>query len=599
MRSVPGTVPTRERPRNVRGVSLLRRMALLAASAPFLLIADTKPAYPSQCSDYHHPIRSLERAEEDLKASVLHIKSVMKSERKEGTAFLIDKTHGLFLTALHVVQARDGTLSAEITGLFEEPDPKPITLSVKAHDDNLDVALLETAEISRLADKAEFELSFKHTQKGTKVGFLGSTYSEEDRTNIDLSTADRIDFQSGTKRIEIMTSVGDGDSGAPVFKADDGLVVAIVVEKQTSRKALAMPMMELYRFLKKQSVSHVPDRLKPLVDDPTQRTEDALHFAFRAKGNGVNSNYQLLGATLNIWQQGRGKLLPASIKGCDIFYVGDNRELGQLAGIMQQMGATREQASRSTRQAAQEVFKLAAAAYQQGNRDTAATLYASAEELFADAIEERLRSEDGGGYFAAFVDGSGFTRDEAMSLTAYRKEYVGGEGQAAQGGIEIVGWFDSVNSLNFDVEPTVEMMATAVKKDSMAALFHEYQTARLKAAELSPRGVSSLTAQQNFITAAWGSQVSNSKRYRALHYQAMGDALFELDRYDDAAEAYAASWQNGMVTATIKQNYSYAKTKSGATQTATGMDLIYEIGTAAVPDSKALRRLVTDIGGTY
>lgn len=125
--------------------SLLKAIAM---SLPLMIWSTQSMAAP--CNYFRHPPMNLLAADSKYKLSVIHI----TSGRKEGTAFLIDEKQGLFLTARHVVEAsiaENGESPKPVIGRFEELNAAPFNLRVVADDVRLDVALLKTNEVDRLA----------------------------------------------------------------------------------------------------------------------------------------------------------------------------------------------------------------------------------------------------------------------------------------------------------------------------------------------------------------------------------------------------------------------------------------------------------------
>ena len=98
-----------------------------------------------------------------------------------------------------------------------------------------------------------------------------------------------------------------------------------------------------------------------------------------------------------------------------------------------------------------------------------------------------------------------------------------------------------------------------LRPNKLVQLFHDYQSCLAQSALLSPNSPQEETAKSVFEASVWGSQIESTSPYKYLHFEAMGSALVRLDKYSDAASAYAAAWQGGFQSPVVLENYRYAK----------------------------------------
>ena len=557
-------------------------MALFAVAAP-LSNADA-------CADYHHPPQTLTTAEQNYKNSVVHIEARFEERLpKEGTAFLIDAEDGLFLTAHHVVRG-----ATKIIGTFDEEGYPSLMLTVDKVDDELDVALLKTTESSILAGRPSFDFSFSHQSSHQEVAFFGASYTNKDAetneifANIKLSLpATQFDYSSKNELIEIMTFVDDGDSGAPVIKADDGLVVAIVLKKMTTRMAVARISVDLIPFLGAYAFGDTSDGPEPV-------TEDALQSALLAKPMAM-SNLRLAHMIRSLWEQDPRPAVPQQIKGCDVYTAADNRELGVFAFQLNYMAV----APLNNRLAGKAAMEEADDQFAFGYERDAQGLYRLAAKSFATEIAERLTGENGSGYVTALMEGSGYTRTDSTDVDDWFSAF----------GLPTTVSYDAKTYASKFVSPFVDDQELAKmserwsvfgvpskrKEDTMAALFHDYQTALVRAANLSPTKVAPNYWGNALVAATWGELLSDSDAHRALNYQAMGDAFFHLGRFEDAAKSYSSAWHSGLQTPLTLENYRYTSSRAKNRLIGDGTDLFEMVNVAPTFYSEKLYSLFEDI----
>ena len=542
----------------------------------------------ADCRDYHHPPQSLHAARDKLRPSVLHI----VSGNIKGTAFLIDREAGLFLTARHVVENSINSKEIPVQGFFEERSAKAYSLVVVKEDASFDVALLQTQPTLSFTDREEFELSFADSPS-QKIGVFGSAHSSTNQADVNVRPAEAFSFDLSSGLMKVSVAARPGDSGGPVIKDDDGLVIAVILQNKSTDLALGRPIGDVAEFVSEHSMNNLPATMLSILDGTSPPQQDVWHNTFRTKGSGRLSNFRLAGMIRAMWErrhENRKPTIYSKIKGCDIHTVALNRELGMYAGFLFHMANTPRGVS--TSQGAKAAFDSAEKQKKMGRKQLARALYQTAASLYLEDITNRLKESSGGGYLTALLAGSGYVVSRnnkgSIELDDFRPGTHGTKKLSAKQFTKaiVTAFGGSIDVVDIPVSKTTR------RGDRMAILFHDYQTARLRAAELSPHPFTSAIVRDAFVSAAWGSQIARSGAYRSLNYQAMGDALIRLNRFKEAAAAYASAWQGGLESEVVLKNYGYARSLS-ANQLLAGVPTIKgEISAAAKMDPKTLHGLI-------
>lgn len=517
--------------------SILKTTTLL-----LLLIGWSGLSIAAPCNYYQHRPMSLRTADSHYKLSVIHI----VSGKKEGTAFLIDGKRGLFLTARHVVEAsipENGEPPKTVVGRFEELNAEPLELSVIAEDVGLDVALLEVASLNRLTDRIPLELSFAFPSS-QEVGFLGATFSASDVARIRLREADGFAVDIETNRLEIPTAVRGGDSGAPVLKDDDGLVIAIVLKNKTTDLVVALPLSLVADFLASHASADVPSEIWDRFSRSTTPDPEVVSETLQTQPKSVASNFHILGLTHALWARNPRLDLPHDLAGCSIYDAASGRELGQYAGKLYAMSLGLKESSSTGSSTgdvafARAIFAAAESEEPQDNPERTGALYLVAAELFKEASTERLAGDNSGAYLKTWFDD-----DEGIEVTSDAATMAFMEAAYAP----------------FDIDMLVVPSERPQKSDTLAAILLDYQTSLRRAAGLI-KGVNTTAIESDaLVAAAWGAQVSRSPRLAAANYQALGDMLTQRENYEAASLAYANAWNNGSTTFRTLENFRFTET---------------------------------------
>ena len=277
----------------------------------------------ADCSDYYH----LKPSDDDLKDAVANI----KSGSEDGTAFLIDREHGLLLTASHVVESSIDNPSTPVQGRFRGSGTVRFDLSVVAHDTELDVALLRAEDLEQFKNRKELELSF-HFPEQQNIIILGGATGTIESPEVLSKKATEFSIQSQYS-FSITADVAEGDSGGPVIKESDGMVIGIVIQK-TPKTGVAVPISAMTGFLLKQSKIKIPQELSEFIDNPSRKTEEELVDVFRSGSDKKFSNFELVGMINSMkekWEGKKRRMLPDNIKDCNTYTVAVSRHLGVFA----------------------------------------------------------------------------------------------------------------------------------------------------------------------------------------------------------------------------------------------------------------------------
>ena len=274
----------------------------------------------ADCSYYYH----LKPSDNDLKNAVASI----KSGYEDGTAFLIDDERGLLLTASHVVKSSIDNPSTPVYGRFRGSGTEKFNLSVVAHDTELDVALLRAEDLEQFKNRKELELSF-HFPEQQNVIILGGATGTIESPEVLSKKATEFSIQSQNS-FSITADVAEGDSGAPVIKESDGMVIGIVTQK-TPKTGVAVPVNAMTGFLLKQSKIKISQELTEFIDNPSRKTEEELVDVFRAGSAKKFSNFELVGMISSMrenWEEKKRGMLPNEIKDCNTHTIAVSRHMG-------------------------------------------------------------------------------------------------------------------------------------------------------------------------------------------------------------------------------------------------------------------------------
>lgn len=429
-----------------------------------------------------------------------------------GTAFLIDSSRGIFMTARHVVTPSIGASPRPLTG-NNRRGAEFLQLSVVADHEEMDIALLKVAsdQVDRVQNRAELELMFL-TPESDDVVILTMAYSTMDSP--DVSRKPGADFSVNNGKLRVVQDTTDGTSGAPVVIKSSGMVIGVVVHDVRTDIAVAQPVENMVDFLIYQTKDVVPDALREMVEDPASRRLE-LHEVFRTDSRNPFTNLQLAGfvhSIYNRWRVSPNFDFPKHIGNCRVANIAIHRGLGFFAGYLHSV---------AHEQSGADSIGIAAALEEDAQEEEAASQSENARALFTAAVREYseplmklliLSS------LASWSNGSG---DDAGSILRL----------AAQD------FALNTNKLNTKKLKFLVPTEPSLRNDSARRLL-EYHAARVAAARLSPSGYTVDLARHLFIASAIGTQLAVDPRTSGRHYEAMGDALSRLGMHREAAAAY-------------------------------------------------------------
>ena len=252
--------------------------------------------------------------------------AVIQVGQEKGTAFLIDRERGLFLTAYHVV--RNTSQDDPVRGQFREGTEEPFELRLIGHDGDLDVALLEAKELQHLAEQPELELSFRLASEQSVV-VLTAAYGRITRPEIKPIEISVFSVQD-KKSFSLAQRMERGSSGAPVISQSHGLVVGIVTHSTTgTTQATRVTNLKDF-FLNKVTLSQ---GLSNLARNPELVTEEKWKSVFGAQDRKRYRNYEiadLINKLNRSWKGDRPPMLPLVIEECNVFNVISNRHLDEF-----------------------------------------------------------------------------------------------------------------------------------------------------------------------------------------------------------------------------------------------------------------------------
>ena len=410
-----------------------------------------------------------------------------------------------------------------------------------------------------------------------RVGFLGATFSGTDIASIRLRMAENYatDIRSGLW--EISTAVREGDSGAPVLKDDNALVIGVVVRRKTTDLAIAVPLRMMVEFLETHAVTNLPDEISGRFVAAESPHADLISETLRTQPSSTASNFHIAGLTSVLWNRDPRPDLPADLAGCNLFYAALNRELGIYAGRLFMMSQNLQRSSSTstpTRKAelGRSIFAAAEVEERQNEPERAGALYSVAAEVFREASTQSLAGSKGGAYLKTW-----FASVEDIDLSS---------------GAEVTN-FANVAYKPFPMDAPPGLGFTPEKSDSLAAILLDYQTSLRRAAKLLPHGLTAPIANQALIAAAWGTQVAQSPDLAAASYQAVGDMLAHIEKYGVASKAYAAAWQNGSITPRVLEDYGFTHSLDTNRTMTDPAALETEIDFAPPLDTETLRGVIS------
>lgn len=535
------------------------------------------------CEQFAHPLFQFSSAAQSLKHSTLLI--LNNDSGRKGTAFLIDRDQGLFLTALHVVATSDANPASSISGYFDGQPNSALRLSVHATLPKLDVALIQVEEdepTSILDGRPELELSFRRPAN-EHFGMLTAAYSSPDVPTIRTRESTQLDtdiMPDGTLAISI--NVAEGSSGAPILRKTNALVVGVVLKMQTTGWAIIRPVHDLTEFLESHSSAALPHEMENVVREPLATNETTWQEIFRANRNKRYSNFELAGMIGTMWHQQPRPQFRGEIGNCEIYDVADSRELGKYSGKLFAMANYRG----TIQGTAEYVWEAAEGHYGSGYSNIGgAALYEVAKDLYGEVIGDALREDGHGKYVNTVYSSLGYESIVNTGLLADKENPFFGLTSGGMSAHDTALWegrqvvspysIERVENLRRFLPEFVrqediwfsEFTEEAMKSDSLAELFYAYAKAGLHADSIEDGDWTTNNLWDSFVGSAWGFELASSKEHRAANLNLMGDILSDLGMKSEASRAYAESWKNGIDSELVLEQFMKVRDATAADHT--------------------------------
>jgi hypothetical protein len=247
-------------------------LALIAASGS---VASASSAWCARTSFHFKDAQFQYVQDKFAEAQVLLTVMPQRGRGAAGTAFLIQASPPVLLTAGHVVKMALQDPSVPIVGYVATVPTREVLLQVVASHPSEDLALLTTVNGAPypVPDVRPFEVNVHESfaRPGMDVAFPGMAFISSDvLRQVSSSVGNDQDelmvspdlaigsYPSGGRTFR--TNIYDGDSGAPVFLTD-GMVAAVVTTRRGTITAEIVPLHEVVDWLIEELSAMQPDNL--------------------------------------------------------------------------------------------------------------------------------------------------------------------------------------------------------------------------------------------------------------------------------------------------------------------------------------------------
>lgn len=396
------------------------------------------------------------------------------------------------------------------------------------------------------------------------LGMLTAGYSSQSQPNIRPQRTNQphvSTFPDDTFAIPI--AISQGASGAPVLRATNALVVGVVVEQNTDKWAVVQPLYKVLEFLETYGGVQLSDQELSMAKDPMKFKEESWSEIFSANRNKQYTNLNLGGMISVMWRQKPWPGFHKSIEGCDIYFVGEGRELGVYGGRLYAMANDQG----SVKSTAKYLSTQAKVQDKAGNREKANILNQVVKTLYAKAIWDALESGGKGGYMETMLRGLRYESVPETGLVMDKENPIWGAASGSMPGLDTGVWEGKEIFSVFKLESFDKLLhlvpksarekgiwfekfpGTFLHSDEVAGLFYEYAKAGLEA-EFSTASAEARNRDnwEAVVAAVWGTQVASSKKLRGLNMELIGDGLSKLGKMKEAGKSYAEAWKTGLTT---------------------------------------------------
>ena len=372
-------------------------------------------------------------------------------------------------------------------------------------------------------------------------------------------------FQDYDEEIRIPHLTAEGTSGAPLVTDAKGLAIGMAVDRRSVHELIAMPIRELRGFLVEHARSALPKGLKDLADNAGLRTTDAMHRVFRTDSENVYSNVELAGMISVMkerWHRDGTFTFPDTIGGCEVMEAAANRGLGVYAADLYMV--TYEERAKDEQIVGDSLTSAAIARREAGDEKNASVLIDAAARHLLESYRE-------------FVV---WTSDSVEDL--------GDEDEDDRF------WTEATQEVLGDFKITrVAVPSDQETRQRLAMSLYMHHRAMKLGESWKVTGYSQNAARHMVATTALSSQLAVNSQSRSLSFEALGDVLWKLKRYSDAAEAFGSAWSGDQGNVGLVDKYNVALTREAIS--ARSLKKLPKIWESTKLDKRKLRWLIMDL----
>lgn len=262
------------------------------------------------------------------------------NNRVHGTAFLIDRESGLYITAAHVVENLVDDTSTTITGvnstLFDKPVELKVLKSYFEDRDTLDFALLKLKDRKLPNNVRALELAFGLPDTGNdKVRFSGFGAASDTYPNLrPVSEVPATILRRGGRDREVYyfaTDIDEGDSGGPVL-LPNGNVIGFITHHQSKTQAIFHSIAKYAKKIVIDARQHIKPKLLSVIDD----APESIGAMLDTSGDGSLSNLGFVISVVEMKKNDKLKDINYDLIDCPLYPASAARNLGYFAASIQE-----------------------------------------------------------------------------------------------------------------------------------------------------------------------------------------------------------------------------------------------------------------------
>ncbi len=466
----------------------------LSAKFGLVVIAATLWAVPAHTNEncvvpYTYP--ELEYADLEQKAArgVLHI----DGRSGGGTAFLIDRDRGIYLTAAHVVMRevaafREDKPQEAILGTNAALPGKSLLLKVIEVDENpeqrRELAVLQLVNETPPEELYEFQMALRDLAGKEEVRFIGYGTKSADFPLPRMSHPASPVEPSNHPILHrfVVAGANGGDSGGPVFLSN-GSVIGIMVQHQSGQTAVFHSLTAYLKTLLKVEPALRDERLVAEIFAPgsvEERRQKATKMLLPGAAADGMSNIEFAAAIAQLELDGSMPAVDRSLLDCPLYFAAAGRDLGLYGSPI-----LREKWRRDTADSdGKSIFRKAEQFESEGNTVIATALYELAGEKYRAELASLLEEP---------------TAQKAIAASLYRTKTATiatqqNPAQPSQKLIDTTNFPDVLTSVAFslgldtEVKRVIETDAASTFKnfgsDTFSVALHDYGLALTRANRL-------------------------------------------------------------------------------------------------------------------